>query len=374
MSSDLFYLDIPFGFNTDLYYDVPLSLIELQKVFGAIKRVNSCPAYAVLVKHSYVTCFPLLTFRAEQLHMVQQASNELAPKENISIKNLIWIKVHKMKKKQIEQSQLFDSAHEYLTLFLIGKYLDEIHPNFIAPGKKFYVNDSMKSYQVLSYQQIQTLTKKTKDITNDKSVANIYQHQPEALKIYLDLLVPPNGVCVELFAGTAPLARAALAHGSSCISIDKFQTQIKTAYDLTSKFVKALEKEKEKSVSDDVNMVEKQNESKEQSENDDNLETQQNTQVACGVCMEKFTNEENLVICECCGLKVHEATCFYKKAFDASTYSFCRNCSLCAFCGIKDKRSNLKICTKCKNEYCNDHSKTGKRENPNSWICGNCAK
>src|SRR5690606_15085445 len=100
------------------------------------------------------------------------------------------------------------------------------------------------------------------------------------------------------------------------------------------------------------------NESKEQSENDDNLETQQNTQVACGVCMEKFTNKENLVICEGFGLKVHEATSYYKKAFDASTYSYCRNCSLCDFCGIKDNRPNLKICTKSKSEYFNDHSIT----------------
>src|SRR5690606_23142361 len=55
--------------------------------------------------------------------------------------------------------------------------------------------------------------------------------------------MPPNGLCLELFSGTAPLARASLRMGYNCISIDKFSEQTKNAYDITIKFVKELEKE-----------------------------------------------------------------------------------------------------------------------------------
>lgn len=46
--------------------------------------------------------------------------------------------------------------------------------------------------------------------------------------------MPKNRLCLELSAGTAPLARATLHMGFNCIS--------KNAYDITIKYVKELEK------------------------------------------------------------------------------------------------------------------------------------
>lgn len=242
---------------------------------------------------------------------------------------------------------------------------------------------------------------------NDSQVSNIYQHSEDNLDLYLDILMPPNGLCLELCSGTAPLARAALRMGFNCISIDKFVEQSKNAQDITVKFVKGLERKdieeldpKEKTRKKKKNRMKKiPEDSQEADEEQEECESQQQahtsgddveiipetqqsqqgelaqqTKFTCVSCLLELSSGDQTSTCDGCSGKCHSLDCISTKEFEGKKYTFCKNCTLCEHCEETIKKDSASYCVDCKMTFCPAHTANGKNVPGKGWLCGVCVR
>lgn len=204
----------------------------------------------------------------------------------------------------------------------------------------------------------------------EEEVVNIYQKPATLFERFIKLFVPVGGWCVEMCAGTSPLARQAMRMGRNCLAIDKNERMIRASHELLNKYINDRIKEKEREEKRIEKGASQVTETEALQETVEIQSTQQSTCEYCGF------NEVSsaMTSCQICNKFICNYHLVPRAVTSGNDLFTCPDCAVCypSSCGYQGPVSDFVICYKCKHCFCKASHLSAVTLSKDGDICTEC--